>query len=75
MREVNRRIGERSPEPVCVVIDRIDLTRRDKPLDLTLTVLGTKENEEPSQGFVTNQKGFFFEQEGSRRMHDHHMIG
>jgi hypothetical protein len=72
---MNRLIGENGPKPVCVVIDKVNLTRRDEPLDLTLTVLRTEENEEPSQGFVTNRKGFFFEQEGSRRMNDHHMIG
>jgi len=65
MREVNLRIGEGRPEPVWVVIDRIDLARRDKPLDLALTVLGTKKNEKPGQRFVANKKGFLFEQEGS----------
>jgi len=75
MREVNRRIGERRPEPVCVVIDRIDLTRRDKPLDLTLTVLGTKKNEKPGQRFIANKKGFLFEQEGNSSMNDHRMSG
>ena len=75
MRKVNRRIGEDGPEPVCVVIDRVDLTRRDKPLDLTLTVLGTKKNGKPGQGFITNKKGFFFEQEGNSSMNDHRMRG
>jgi hypothetical protein len=64
-RKVNLPIGEGRPEPFCVVITGIDLARRDEPLDIAMTVPGTKKKEKTGQRFIANKKGFLFEQEGS----------
>jgi hypothetical protein len=74
-RKVNIAIGEGTPEPFCVVITRIDLARRDEPLDIALTVRGTKKKEKTGQRFIANKKGFLFEQEGNRSMNDQSVRG